>query len=73
MKQTTIDKIIRETGNGVYSNNDFGFKGTVIGRYTYRFNVNTGEIIRCKTEDIGRMWIDADGNRSDAWDVVAQM
>lgn len=65
MKQTTIDKIIR---NAVENRID-----TVIGKYTYRFNVNTGKIIRCKTEDIGRMWIDAEGNRSDAWVVVAQM
>lgn len=72
MKQETIEKIIREAGNG-YSNNDFGFRGTVIGRYTYRFNANNGEILRCKTEDIGCMWIDAEGNRSDAWIVVAQM
>ena len=65
MKQTTIDKIIR---NAVENRID-----TVIGKYTYRFNVNTGKISRCKTEDIGRMWIDTDGNRSDAWVVVAQM
>lgn len=65
MKQTTIDKIIR---NAVESRID-----TVIGKYTYRFNVNSGKISRCKTEDIGRMWIDTEGNRSDAWVVVAQM
>lgn len=65
MKQTTIDKIIR---NAVENRAD-----TVIGKYTYRFNCNTGEIIRCKTEDIGRMWIDTEGSRSDAWVVVAQM
>ena len=69
MKQTTIEKIIREAGN--YSDNDFGFKGTVIGRYTYRFNVNTGDITRCKTVDIGRMWFDCEGNRCDGWEVVA--
>ena len=65
MKQTTIDKIIR---NAVENRID-----TVIGKYTYRFNVNSGKISRCKTEDIGRMWIDAEGNRSDAWVVVAQI
>ena len=65
MKQTTIDKIIR---NAVENRID-----TVIGKYTYRFNVNSGKISRCKTVDIGRMWIDAEGNRSDAWVVVAQM
>ena len=65
MKQTTIEKIIR---NAVENRAD-----TVIGKYTYRFNVSSGKISRCKTEDIGRMWIDAEGNRSDAWVVVAQM
>lgn len=65
MKQTTIDKIIR---NAVENRVD-----TVIGKYTYRFNVNSGKISRCKTEDIGRMWIDNEGTRSDAWVVVAQM
>ena len=58
MKQTTIEKIIREAG-------------AVIGRYTYRFNVNTGDITRCKTEDIGHAWIDYDGNRRDGWTVIA--
>ena len=55
MKKTTIERIIR---NAVEERID-----TVIGKYTYRFNVNTG--------DICRMWIDTDGSRSDAWSVVA--
>lgn len=63
MKKTTIERIIR---NAVEDRID-----TVIGRYTYRFNVNTGVVSRCLTDDIGRMWIGADGSRSDAWTVVA--
>lgn len=63
MKKTTIERIIR---NAVEERID-----TVIGKYTYRFNVNTGAISRCLTGDIGRMWIDTDGTRSDAWSVVA--
>ena len=63
MKKTTIERIIR---NAVEERID-----TVIGKYTYRFNVNTGAIYRCLTDNICRMWIDTDGSRSDAWNVVA--
>ena len=63
MKQTSIDKIIR---NAVENRID-----TVIGKYTYRFDVNTGDITRCKTDDIGRAWLDYEGNRCDGWEVVA--
>lgn len=59
MKTTTIEKIIR---NGHYN--------TVIGRYTYRFDAFRRAIIRCKTEDIGRAWIDSDGNQYDGWETV---
>lgn len=63
MKRTSIDKIIR---NAVENRID-----TVIGKYTYRFDVNTGDITRCKTDDIGRAWLDYEGNRCDGWEVVA--
>lgn len=63
MKKSTIERIIR---NAVEERID-----TIIGKYTYRFNLNTGAISRCLTDDIGRMWIDTDGTRSDAWIVVA--
>lgn len=43
-----------------------------IGRYTYRLNQMSGEVLRCKTEDIGRMWIDHDGNQFDAWQVIGR-
>jgi len=58
MKQSTIDRI-----RG-------GHKDIVIGKYTYRVSDRTGKIIRCKTEDIGRMWIDDDGHQYDAWEAV---
>lgn len=45
----------------------------VIGKYTYKADLNTGVIIRCKTEDIGREWIDNEGRRYSAWVVVAQL
>ena len=45
----------------------------VIGKYTYKVNLNTGEILRCKTEDIGREWIDNEGRRFSAWEVVAHL
>ena len=63
MKKTTIERIIRNAFEGGID--------TVIGRYTYRFNVNTCAVSRCLTDDIGRMWISSDGSRSDAWTVVA--
>ena len=46
-------------------------RNTIIGAYTYTRNLYTGEILRCKTDDIGREWIDWQGNRFDAWCVVA--
>lgn len=64
MKQTTIDKIIRNAAN--YR------ADTVIGRYTYRVD-QAGQILRCKTEDIGREWIDEDGSQHGGWEVVANV
>lgn len=62
MKQKTIDRIIRNTNNA---------RATVIGQYTYFADLNTGNILRCKTEDLGREWIDTDGHQYDGWAVVA--
>ena len=59
MKQSTIDRI-RNTYH----------KDVVIGAYSYHVSDRTGKIERCKTEDIGRMWIDDDGHQSDAWEEV---
>lgn len=45
---------------------------TTIGAYTYRVDAD-GYIIRCASEDIGRRWIDSNGNISDAWVRVAKI
>lgn len=58
MKQTTIDRI-RDS-----------HKDVVIWKYSYRYDRMTGQILRCKTEDVGRMWIDDDGHQYDAWEAV---
>lgn len=41
-----------------------------IGKYTYKVEQYTGRILRCKTCDIGREWIDSEGNHITAWEVV---
>ena len=61
MKESTIRRITNA-----------GENGTIIGRYTYRYNVWTGEISRCLTDDVGRQWIDCDGHITNAWVVVAR-
>lgn len=61
MKNSTIERIW---------NNSMRGKNTVIGVYTYEIDLNTGEIKRCKTEDINRMWIDHEGKQYDAWETV---
>lgn len=63
MKKTTIQKIIDAATRN---------QTVTIGAYTYKANLHTGEILRCKTADLGRMWIDNNGNRTTAWMVVAQ-
>lgn len=59
ISQKTYDRIVYNAG---YNRTD-----TVIGRYTYRLNKANGEVRRCKTEDIGREWITADGQQYDGW------
>lgn len=39
--------------------------------YTYQYNACDGCIRRIKSDDIGRMWIDSDGERYDGWTVYA--
>lgn len=63
MKNTTIQKIIEAATRN---------QTVTIGAYTYKANLHTGEILRCKTSDIGRTWIDSNSNRTTAWAVVAQ-
>jgi hypothetical protein len=63
MKKETIEKIRKNAT----LNDD-----TIIGKYTYRVQQWTGNIVRCKTEDIGREWIDDNGSQFDAWETVAE-
>lgn len=60
MKKAFVNRIINAEGSTVKA-----------GRYSYRLNVWTGDIIRCPSEDVGRMWITWDGRQVDAWEVVA--
>lgn len=64
MTKTTIDRI----RNAAYNRST-----VVIGKYTYKADLNTGAILRCKTADVGREWIDNEGRRSSAWVVVAHL
>lgn len=64
MKQTTIERI----KEAAYVNSSI-----VIGKYTYKANLNTGDVLRCKTDDIGREWIDSEGRRFSAWEVVGHL
>lgn len=64
MKQTTIERIVYNT--------TYNRCNTIIGRYTYRMHPWSGAILRCKTDDVGRMWIAPDGRQFDAWEVVAR-
>ena len=41
------------------------------GKYRYSYNENDGCIRRCLIDDIGRLWIDSDGERYDGWIVYA--
>lgn len=62
MKEKTMERIVK---NAIERRKD-----TVIGKYTYRWNPFTGRIKYCLTEDKGRMFIDADGNKLDCWKQV---
>jgi hypothetical protein len=62
MKNTTIQKIIEAATRN---------QTVTIGAYTYKADLNTGEISRCLTSDVGRVWIDSNGNRTTNWKVVA--
>ena len=61
MKEATIARI----KEAAYYN-----RSIVIGKYTYKANLNTGDIMRCKTDDIGREWLTWDGRVRSAWEVV---
>ncbi len=62
MKQSTIERII--------VNHDHN-KLTYIGAYAYKINGNY--IIRCNRADLGRHWIDSNGNMFDGWKKVEKI
>ena len=59
MKKSTIDRIISNYP-----------RTTVIGRHTYKIDPS-GEVMRCKTADVGREWLRYDGTICNGWEVVA--
>ena len=64
MKKTTVEKIVKNAASE---------RNTVIGKYTYTADLNTGDIKRCKTEDVDRVWIDCEGNQFDALEIVCKV
>ncbi len=64
MKTSFIEKIVREHNEGK--------QYTLHGKYAYsiRWHPMTNKllVIRCKREDLGREWIDADGNQYNGWE-----
>lgn len=64
MKRETIERIKRNAENGA---------DTVMGAYTYTVNFWVGSVVRCKTADIGREWLDDLGRVYSAWEVVASL
>lgn len=62
MKKEFIGKIMNNAIYGAPTNQ---------GAYTYKANVFTGEIFRCRRGDENREWIANDGNVSGAWTLVA--
>lgn len=65
MTKTTLSKATIERIRNSYT-------PVVIGKYTYKVN-GYGDILRCKTDDIGREWIDNEGRHYSAWEVVAHL
>lgn len=61
MKQAFVNKIKHNHVLGLV---------TVCGRYTYKLD-EQGRVIRCKTSDLHREWIDDAGRVITAWEVVA--
>lgn len=66
VKTSFIDKIVREHNEGK--------QYTLHGEYAYsiRWHPMTNKllVIRCKREDLGREWIDADGNQYNGWELL---
>lgn len=62
MKKTTIDRINANTSEG---------RDTYIGCYAYRTKYDitrkVWDIARCHKDDLGRQWIDSNGNIRSGW------
>lgn len=65
MKQSTINRIINNHNNG---------KATYIGKYVYnlQFHPMAGKcyITRCKRENVGREWLNWEGNVVNGWEWI---
>lgn len=61
MTKNFVKRIIESRYNGYSAYERAG--------YTYQYNENDGCIRRIRTDDIGKMWIDHEGNRYDAWGI----
>lgn len=64
MKQSTIDKIVKNSANG---------EMTKMGRYYYQTDLHRGYIIRCHQDYLGREWIDDRGTHYSKWEIVADI
>lgn len=64
MKQSTIDKIVRNSANGDM---------TKMGQYYYKADLYRGYILRCHPDNLEREWIDKNGLRYSGWQVVADI
>lgn len=64
LKQTTIDKIVRNSVNGTL---------TKMGRYYYQTDLYRGYILRCHQDHLEREWIDNDGRHYSKWEIVADI
>lgn len=63
LKKSTIDKIVKNTGNGDM---------TKIGRYYYKADLYRGYILRCHQDNLKREWLTYDGQIVSGWEIVAE-
>ena len=65
MKDSNIKKIIEAAKSN---------ETVEIGDYTYKADLDTGEILRCLTSDVGRVWLDRHtGKYLPSWKVIAKV
>lgn len=64
LKQTTIDKIVKNTRNG---------DKTKIDQYYYKADLYRGYILRCHQDNLEREWVFPDGQRVSGWKIVAEL